>query len=97
MQFLLQDVSEWRSRQKSSVGSQQFLFPTVPPDIGVITVQKVGGRSEARRAESGGGILGVSSPSGVRGRAPKKFGFWCILGLNFAVFHVLRGQNLGDE
>ena len=64
---------------------------------GVITVQKVGGRSEARRAESGGGILGVSSPSGVRGRAPKKFGFWCILGLNFAVFHVLRGQNLGDE
>ena len=33
--------------------------------IGVTAVQKVGGRSEARRAESGGGVLGegAASPS----------------------------------
>ena len=42
-------------------------------------------------------VLGsaVSFPSGVRGGAPKKIGLWCILGLNFAVFHVLSGRNLG--
>ena len=37
-------------------------------------------------------------PQRDSGRSPeKKVGFWCILGLNFAVFHVLNGQNLGDE
>ena len=40
--------------------------------IGVTTVQKVGGRSEARRAESGGGVLGegAASPLGEGAASP---------------------------
>jgi len=85
----------------------------MPIFIGVTTVQKVGGRREARRAEArsmrvGVGFLGRGSklrglgercklPQRGLGQRPEKIGFWCILGLNFAVFHVLSGQNLGDE
>jgi len=72
-----------------------------------------GPKPEARRAESGGGVLGEGAaapsppargsgeccklPQRGSGRSPEKNGFRCIFGLNFAVFHVLSGQNLGDE
>jgi len=76
--------------------------------IAVTAVQKVGDESaklegpklEARRAESGSGVLGQGAasplppargsgerckfPSGVWCGAPKKIRFGCILGLNFA-------------
>jgi len=45
-----------------------------------------GGGSEPPPHQLGGLGSAVSSPSGVRGGAPKKNGFWCILGLNLAVF-----------
>jgi len=66
--------------------------------IGLTAVQKVGGgtkRGPKGRSSKPEGLRAEVGFFGRGQRAPKKIGCWCLLGLNFAVFHLLSGQNLG--
>jgi len=78
------------------------------PKSGGDKARPEGPKLEDPRSESGGGVLGAPhrlGGLGVRcklpqrgsGQSPEKNGFWCIFGLNFAVFHALSGQNMGGR